>query len=274
MKRTALRIAAASLIAGGVATPQLPALATAPATATITIAAKSELPKITGDVLVIWRNHALHMATIHGRLTDGTEGDELALYAQQFPFHKAPVLLQSVSTSRANTPYSFDVFPMLATRYQVKFVDSVTGKPVAASPKVTVYAAAGPRASGGSPCRRRVCHQTWHLHVFVPPSTLRTEMPKRWFIYFGLALSRSHVPPPPKILKLSAGNPQVSRPRKINGQEYAVTIKFSFRIGKDRYFYSFFPCQRDAEAKDGLNLPGHHGCGTLHTIGNKRRYLG
>jgi hypothetical protein len=184
------------------------------------------------------------------------------------------VLLTQVTINRPNVPYSFDVIPVLATRYQVKFFNSSTGRAVAASPKVTVYVTARARASGGSPCGRPICHQAWHLHIFVPPSTLRTEMPKRWFVYFGLALSRLHEPPPPKILKLGAGNPQVSRPRKINRHEYAVTIKFSFRIGKDRYFYSFFPCQRDTEAKDGLNLPGHHGCGTLHEIGSKRRYLG
>ena len=66
----------------------------------------------------------------------------------------------------------------------------------------------------------------------------------------------------------------MSRPRKINPQEYAVTIKFTFRIGNDGYRYWFFPCQRDTVAKDGLNLPGHHGCGTLHEIGSTRLYLG
>jgi hypothetical protein len=63
MKRTAFRIAAAALVAGGIAAPQLPALATGRAAPTITIAAKSELPKITGDVLVIWRDHAEQLAT-------------------------------------------------------------------------------------------------------------------------------------------------------------------------------------------------------------------
>lgn len=273
MNRIALRIAAAALVAGGVAAPQLPALATARTAETITIAAKSELPKITGDVLVIWRNHADNSATIHGKLTGGTNGDDLRLYAQQFPFNKAPVLVSQITVNRPNVPYSFTVFPTLATRYQVKFFGN-TSRPVAQSPKVTVYVAAGGRASGGSTCGRPVCHQTWHLHVFVPPSTLRTEMPKRWFVYFGLALSPSRQPPPPAILKLGAGNLQVSPPRRINGHEYAVTIKFSFRIGNNRYSYSFFPCQRDTEAKDGLNLPGHHGCGTLHEIGSKRQYLG
>ena len=55
---------------------------------------------------------------------------------------------------------------------------------------------------------------------------------------------------------------------------YAVTIKFTFRIGNRGYFYEFNACQPDTEAKDGLNLPGHHGCGTLKEISSKRPYLG
>ena len=275
MKRTAFRIAAAALVAGGIAAPQLPALAAPRAAPTISIAAKSNIPKITGDVLVIWRSAADKSATIKGTVTGGSSGQDLRLYAQPFPFKKAPAEIAHSTVGSGSTPYAFTVTPGLATKYQVKlFASSSGGTALAASAKVIVYVAADARAKGGSTCGRPVCHQTWHLHVLVPPSTLRTEMPKRWFVYFGLNLSRTSQPPPPRILKLRAGNPRVSRPTKINGHEYAVTIKFSFRIGNNGYFYSFFPCQRDTEAKDGLNLPGHHGCGTLKEISNKTRYLG
>jgi len=274
MNRTALRIAAAALVAGGIAAPQLPALAAPRAAPTITIAAKSNIKKITGDVLVIWRSAADKSATIKATVTGATAGQDLRLYAQPFPFKKAPAEIQHTTVTSATT-YSFTVTPGLATKYKVKlFATSSGGTALAASPKVIVYVAADAHARGGSICGRPVCHQTWHLHVFVPPSTLRTEMPKRWFVYFGLNLSRTSEPPPPRILKLGAGNPRVSRPTRVNGHEYAVTIKFSFRIGNNGYFYSFFPCQRDTEAKDGLNLPGHHGCGTLKEISSKTRYLG
>ncbi len=66
----------------------------------------------------------------------------------------------------------------------------------------------------------------------------------------------------------------MSRAKKINAHEYEVTITFTFRIGNDGYFYAFRACQRDTEAKDGLNLPGQHGCGTLKVISVKRPYLG
>lgn len=274
MKRTALQIAAVALMASSISAVTAPAFATARAAPTITIAAKSAIPKITGDVLVVWRSAADKSATIKGTVTGGMSGQDLRLYAQPFPFKKAPTEITHI-TLGSGQKYSFTVTPTLATKYQVKlFATSSGGSSLAASAKVIVYVAAHSHARGGSTCARPVCHQTWHLHVLVPPSTLRTEMPKRWFVYFGLALSRTGEPPPPRILKLGAGNPRVSSPTKVSAGEYAVTIKFSFRIGNRGYFYSFFPCQRDTEAKDGLNLPGHHGCGTLDEIGSKRRYLG
>jgi hypothetical protein len=176
-------------------------------------------------------------------------------------------------------PYSFTVTPTLATRYQVKLFASTTAHVrQAASARAIVYVAANLRALGGSSCnrpgQRPVCHQTWRLRLFVPPSTLRTEMPKRWFVYFGLKLSATGEPSRPKFLKLGAGNPRVSGPRKVSAQEYAVTIKFTFRIGNKGYFYEFDPCQRDTEGKDGLNLPGNHGCGTLKVIRSNRPYTG
>ena len=278
MKRTALQIAAVALLASAISAVTTPALATARATPTISIVAKSAIPKITGDVLVVWRKAPDESATIKGTVSGGASGEVLRLYAQQFPFTQVPKVVAK-RTLGATQRYSFTVTPGLATRYQAKlFVNGTSHVSLAVSPKVEVFVAGHFHGRGGSSCnapgQRPVCHQTWHLHVFVPPSTLRTEMPKRWFIYFGLSLSRTGEPPPPRILKLGAGNPRVSRPTKISAHEYGVTIKFSFRIGNRGYFYSFFPCQRNTEAKDGLNLPGRHGCGTLHEIGSKRRYLG
>jgi hypothetical protein len=275
MKRTALQIAAVALIASALSAGTAPAFATARAAPTISIAAKSGMPKITGDVLVIWRSATEKSATIKGTVNGGASGEVLRLYAKQFPFTQAPKVVGKMTISGPTQRYSFTVTPGLATRYQARlFAVSTSHTSLAKSPTVAVFVAADAHARPGPTCGRPVCHQTWHLHVFVPPSTLRTEMPKRWFVYFGLNLSRTGKPPPPRILKLGAGNPRVSKPTKINAHEYAVTIKFSFRIGNNGYSYLFFPCQRDTEAKDGLNLPGHHGCGTLKEIGSKRRYLG
>jgi hypothetical protein len=279
MKRTAFRIAATAFIAGAITAPQLPALAAPRATPAISIVAKSQFPKVTRDVYVTFGLDSVKSATISGKVTGGATGEVLRLYAQQFPFKKAPAVAGHMPVSGATQPYSFTVTPTLATRYQVKlFKTSSAHTSLAASEKVIVYVTANRQERGGDSCnepgQRPVCHQTWHVHVFVPPSTLRTEMPKRWFVYFGIKLSPTGEPSPPKFLKLGAGNPRVSKPQKINAHEYALTIKFTFRIGNNGYFYEFDPCQRDTQARDGLNLPGHHGCGTLKVIGSKRQYIG
>jgi hypothetical protein len=275
MRRTAFAIAAAALIAGAIsAVPQSPALAAPGATPTISITARSPFAKVTNDVYVRFRLDTMKSATIQGKVVGAAHGEDLRLYAQPFPFKQPPAKVADLAIGSATMPYSFRVTPRLATRYRAKlFRTSSSGTALAASAKVTVYAAATRRARGGSMCQRPVCHQTWHLHVLVPSSTLRTEMPKRWFIYFGLRLTRGE-PWPPNFLKLGAGNPRVSKPRKISSHEYAVTIKLSFRIGNEQYFYEFNPCQRDSESKDGFNLPGHHGCGTLKAISSSPRYLG
>jgi hypothetical protein len=59
----------------------------------------------------------------------------------------------------------------------------------------------------------------------------------------------------------------------VNSQQFAVTLTFSFRIGNDGYFFEINACQRDTESKDGLNLPGHHGCGN-RSISSTLPYLG
>jgi hypothetical protein len=259
---------------------QLPAFAAA-VPHTISIGAKSLLPRVTGDVWVMYQNGAHANAKISGAVTGTTSGEVLRLYAQQFPYKKKPGPLGQPVTmpTGTSTPYSFKVTPTLATRYKVElFADSHAPNPLASSATTTVYVTSTARDSGVRTCNRAgsrpVCHQTIRQRVIVPASTLRTEISKRWFVYFGLNLSRTGIPPQPKSLRLGAGHAHVSKARRISAGQYAVNITFSFRIGNEGYFWLFNACQKDTEAKDGLNLPGHHGCGVLKVISSKRVYLG
>jgi len=54
---------------------------------------------------------------------------------------------------------------------------------------------------------------------------------------------------------------KISKPRKLGPRRYALTISFSFRVGNNDYNWAWLACARDTEAKDGLGLPGRHGCG-------------
>ena len=278
MARSTCLVAAAATAVLGIA--QAPALA-APSvtTPTISISAKSGLKPVTGDVFVVFRAGSFAHAQIKGSVTGATSGEVLQLFARQFPFRKAAVKLGSpVTLTGPSTPYSFNVTPTLATHYQVKlFTDMSETMLVAKSAVQVVFVAARGHFSGLRTCNRRgqrpVCHQRVHLTVTVPPSTLRTERHKPWHLYFGLKLSRSGQPSPPKRLNLGGGHARVVSVRKLNSQQYAVTMTFSFRIGNDGYFFAINACQRDTEPKDGLNLPGHHSCGNK-SISSRIRYLG
>src|SRR5262245_31655745 len=280
MRRNGTRIwltaASVAAIAGAV---QAPAMAAPSTTAAISISAQSALKPITGKVLVVFRAGNFANANIKGSVTGATSGQVLQLFGQKFPFNKAPMKLGSpVTLTGASMNYSFKVTPTLATHYRVElFTDSSEQTPVTQSGVQNVYVAARGVFSGIRSCnrpgQRPVCHQRIHITVTVPPSALGTERHKAWHPYFGLTLRSSGTPPRPKTLKLNGGHAHVVGTRKLNSQQYRVTITYSFRIGNNAAFFVVTACQRDTEATDGLNLPGHHGCGDK-VISSRVRYLG
>ena len=276
MKKIGARLAVAAVTGALVAAPQVPAFAATRTTVTISITAKSALPKVTRDVWVIYRS-SWGSATISGTISTGTAGQAVQLFAQRFRA-KMPTPLGSpvvLSTTGTALPYSFKVTPTLATHYTVElFTDSTESMPaLATSAPATVYVAAHHKFSGGNRCARPTCHETYHLRVVLPASALRTEKAKKWYVYFGIRYSRTGIPLP-RTLRLGAGHVHVSPPRRISSHAFAVTLTFSFFIGNRGARWAFFPCTKDTEAKDGLGLPGHHGCGTLRTVSINRVYLG
>ena len=278
MNKISARLAVAAL-AGGIVVGYVPTIASAASTPKISIAAKSKLTgvtKATGFVLVVFTDGKFSKATISGSITNGTAGEIAKLYAQQFPFKKpaAPVDSPITLSSTGTSPYSFTVTPTFATHYMVKLFASNGTTLLATSSTVTVYDSdLGLGFTGAKRCRRPVCHQTLHFKIVAPPSALHSEMARKWYLYFGLRLSTTGEPPPPKTLRLGAGHAHLLSTRKVNGHEYVVNFTYSFRIGNDGYFWISNLCQRDIEAKDGLNLPGHHSCGNK-TIPANIPYLG
>jgi len=278
MNKIGARLAVAAL-AGGIVVGYVPTIASAAPTPQIGIAAKSPLTgvtKATGYVLVVFSAGKFSKATISGSITNGTAGEIAKLYAQQFPFKKpaapigAPITLSTTGTSR----YSFTVTPTFATHYKVKLFASNGTTLLTTSSTVTVYDAdLGLGFTGFKPCHRPVCHETLHFKIVVPPSALHSEMARKWYFYFGIRLSTTGEPPAPKTLRLGAGHAHLLSTRKVNGHEYAVSWTYTFRIGNDGYHWLPNLCQRDIESKDGLNLPGHHGCGNKRIRANLA-YLG
>jgi hypothetical protein len=268
------RMAAVCTVAGsllGAGVPAAVATTTKAATATITISAKSKL-EVGGNAVVVYRaaSAAYTVATISGDITGGTTGNVVKLYAQ--PFHKPA---KSVASAAAGTAYSFKVKPNIATKYQVKLVTSRSDPTVlASSPVVMVYLSSGARVTTKRDCASGpVCRPQYRLYVFLPAALIKPYVSRHWYTYLGVSRSAtSKLPPRPKWLYLDK-HATVSRPRRVAGNEYERTVGLSFWVGNDSARWSFLVCAKDSEARDGVGLPGRHGCG-IHRVSASVAYLG
>ena len=245
------------------------------ATSAITIAATSRIPAVTGDVMVVFQGGKYGNARIHGTITGAAAGDVATLYAQRFPYTTAAKPVRSSTLSATGTTtYSFTVAPTLATRYQVKlFARKGATTPLATSPRQNVYVGMNGRVTGFKTCGRPVCHEALHVFTILPSSALGVEMSKHVYPYFGLNLSATSTPPGPRWLYLNAGHASVSAARRISATEYEQTLTYSFTIGNDGAAWNWNGCVKDTVSRDGLGLPGSHGCG-VHRIRATVSYLG
>jgi hypothetical protein len=249
-----------------------------PKLASFPITARSGLAPQSGDVWVMYGDGGAGQAQVYGEVKGARRGYVAWLYAQPFPFTAKPAAVASVTLhpARKLAPYAFKVTPVLATRYYVSVFASRTSKRLlGSSSTAAVYVATTMTHTTARACSRPTCHETFTLKVRVPPSTLGTELAKRWYTYFGLTLSKSAtLPKGPAVLQLGAGSPKISAPRRISADEYAVTVTFSFPIGKkgaNTWFWA--ACAPDSETADGIGLPGAHGCGAK-AIPAVHSYLG
>jgi hypothetical protein len=273
----AVAVTASALAATTAATAD-PAVAQAasPASVAITISVSSKNPVITRDVLVAFQGtNGKNAATISGTVSGAARGEVAALYAQPFPFNKAPAPLRGKRATLHGSSaqhYSFTARPSVATRYTVRVVPASSGSSATGvSRERTVYVVTNQNLTGATVCSRPVCHESLQITTQLPASAYKTEAGKKWFFYFGLRLSRTGQPGPPKVLSLKRAT--ISKAKRISATEFERTISFSFRIGNDGYNWLPNFCSKDTESKDGINLPGHHGCG-VKRIRSSTIYLG
>jgi len=111
------------------------------------------------------------------------------------------------------------------------------------------------------------------MYSIVPSSALAVEMSKHVYPYFGLNLSATGTPPYPAWLYLNAGNARVSPAHRITASEFETTLTFTFTTGNDGAAWNWTACWKDTVSRDGLGLPGSHGCGA-HRIRSNFSYLG
>jgi hypothetical protein len=264
----------AALAAGALAAGLLPASVAIAAAPTITISATSAIKPVTGDVFVVFQGGSIAKATIRGAVTGAAKGEVARLYSQQFPFKAAPARIGSLTLSVATQSYSFTVTPTLATHYWVElFANAAATKPIATSVTRVVYVSSGGGVKGGATCGRPVCHEQIVIDLLMPASALTYEMSKHMYPYFGLTLGTKNVPPPPKVLNLGGGKASVTTWKRISAGDLQAKISYSFTIGNHSYYWLWAACTKDSVTRDGLGLPGSHGCG-VKQISPNVAYLG
>jgi serine/threonine protein kinase len=244
--------------------------------ASIQVTVQSSLPPLTGDVYVIYQGGKQASAQIHGEIKGVTSGEVARLYAQRFPYDRAPAAAGSMILQPAGkiARYAFTVTPSLATRYKVElFPSSTATTALASSPASTIYVTLSGLAGNGQKCSRPVCHETLAVTVPVPASALSIESAKQVYPYFAVALSATKQPKTPQWLVLNADAARIGAPHRLSAGEYGYSVSFTFRVGNDGYTWNWNACANDTETIDGLGLPGHHGCGAA-SIPASAAYLG
>jgi serine/threonine-protein kinase len=240
---------------------------TKPRLASFPIAASSGFRPVTGDVFVVYKDGKDASAKLRGHINGVKSGEVAQLYAQQFPYQRAPVQVGSAVLRPTGTAaqYSFQVTPTLATRYKVELLRSSTAKTsLATSAATTIYVAVTGTTNSDQKCSRPLCHETFRIRVRVPAQAMSTEVAKQWYPYFGINLAPAKAPAAPKRYRLGAGDPHVTPSRQVSATELELTVTYSFEVGNSAYHWNWNVCAKDTEPEDGLGLPGHHGCGNMH----------
>jgi hypothetical protein len=229
---------------------------------------------ITHDVIVAFQDGKFSTATISGSVSGATSGEVAALYTQAFPFKSkpAPSGKTVALTGTASQSYRFTEKPTVATRYTVRVLpSSSSSSAVATSAAKTVYVVTNKGLHSHFKCSPSVCHETARITIKLPASAYKTEASKKVYFYLGVKLSATGTPGKVTSLKLTTAT--ISKASKVSATEFEHTISFSVRVNGEAAAWEFAWCTKDTEAKDGINLPGHHGCGDKK-INAKIIYLG
>jgi hypothetical protein len=270
------RLAAPVAVAGGlIAAGVAPAAQASPATVGVTISATSpHYPgnvhgKVDGFALTIYKTSFRHYNTalISGTVTGALAKDTATLLAEPFGAKTFKPAAPPVTLSGApSEPVSFNVVPSLATKYEVKVTTGTTID--ATSLAQTVYVTEGLNATHSrKKCTRTVCTFTYRLFELMPRSAYNTEVKKHVYLY-----ERVGYPKLPTFFSLST-SAKASKALKINAGEFERVLTFFIKLRRGGANWETSSCTKDTESRDGLGLPGHHGCGASR-FSAKTVYLG
>jgi hypothetical protein len=267
-------------VAGGLVAvvPAIPAATASTAATSVSINATSphypglrakDHGKVFGYAIVVYKAtvDSENTGVVSGKVTNASSGDEATLTAEPFGAKS----FKAVGTPVALTPnsagvarYSFNVSPSLATQYKVQ----VSGTNTATSGVASVYVTEGGRITDiKAHASGKKISFSFRLYIELPPSALNTEIGKHWYEYLAVGY-----PNFPKYASLSK-SATVSKAKKVKAGEYYRTFSYSFRARNDKANPDPIECVKDTESRDGLGLPGHHGCGAKRVL-TSPLYLG
>jgi hypothetical protein len=265
-------------LAGGLtaASGVMPAEAASTATYGVTISATSphypgaKHGKVYGYALVISNigSDGWNAATISGNVTGAASGDVATLLAEPFGAKTYTLAGAHVTLSgSASESYAFTVKPKIATKYKVEVITGTTIQVTSGTQTVYITTLASiPRDH--KKCTTRTCVFTYNAFVRVPASAYATEAHKRLWLYqdvwYGKAVGKYF------YLSKSA---RASKARKVNSGEYEIAFKFYIPLHRAAASWTTNFCTKDTESRDGLGLPGRHGCGDRR-VSSSAIYLG
>jgi hypothetical protein len=261
------RVIVPVVAAGGlVALGAIPAATASPTADTISIHSKSALPQISGHTLVVYQVKGLRVATISGTITGASSGDIATLWSRPFGAKAFTATSSTMTLSASPQTYSFSVRPSQATAYEVQVTTGATAD--ATSSPVTVYVTAGGRASAGhQSCSRTRCTFSYRVVEFVPAAAYKVESGKRFYLYLAVGY-----PKLPGRFTLDTGA-KASKPTRVNSTEFRVTFTWYITVRHGVARWLTLACTKDTESRDGMGLPGRHGCGAKY-ISRKAIYVG
>jgi hypothetical protein len=271
------RLAAPVAVAGGLIAAGVAPAAQAASSATPTISITATSPhypgavhgKVDGFAVAIYKTSFKHFNTalISGTVTGALANDTATLLAEPFGAKTfTPAAPPVTLTGAASEPVSFNVVPSLATRYKVQVMTGTTV--TATSAAQTVYVTEGLNATHfRQKCTRTVCTFTYRLFELMPRSAYNTEVKKHLYLY-----ERVGRPTLPRFFSLTT-SAKASMARKINAGEFERNLTFFIKLGRGTTRWNTSQCTKDTESRDGIGLPGHHGCGAKR-FSAKAIYLG
>jgi hypothetical protein len=275
-RRVAPLALAGGLLAAGLGA--IPAEAASPATYGVTINATSpnftdfgtvKDGKVDGYALVVYKAGPkagnADTAKVSGDVTGAASGDVATLWAKPFGAKSFSATSTTLAlTGASSQAYSFSVTPSLATQYEVQVTTDATVDATSAAAAVYVTPWEGLTHSK-TKCSGSACKTSFEFYELLPAAAKSTELAKKWYLYYAVdpKFLSGHFP---KYLPLVKGAKMTKS--KYSGGDLYFSVSWGYRTTvKDPGKYLIFNlCSKDNVAKDGIGLPGHHGCGASKVL--------